>query len=75
MKRMELIAQDKLSANTTSDILQEYADVFEGIGCLDESYHIKIDPSVKPVLHPPRRVPVTLKDPLKKELDRIVEEF
>ena len=74
---MKLIAQDKLSVNTTSDIFQEYADVFEGIECLDESYHIKIDPNVKPVLHPPRdrRVPVTLKDPLKKGLDRMVEEF
>ena len=68
------IAQDKMSVNTTSDIFQEYADVFEGIGCLDENYHIEIDPSVKPVIHPPRRVPVTLKDPLKKELDRMVEE-
>ncbi len=63
-----------MSVNTTSDICQEYADVFEGIGCLDKSYHIEIDPTVKPVIHPPRRVPVTLKDPLKKELDRMVEE-
>ena len=68
------IAQDKMSVNTTSDIFQECADVFEGIGCLDESYHIEINPSVKPVIHPPRRVPVALKDPLKKELDRMVEE-
>ena len=68
------IAQGKMSVNTTSDIFQEYVDVFEGIGCRDESYHIEIDPSVKPVIHPPRRVPVALKDPLKKELDRMVEE-
>ena len=60
-----------MSVNTTSDIFHEYADVFEGIGCLDESYHIE---TVKPVIHPPRRVPVSLKDPLKKELDRMVEE-
>ena len=40
------IAQDKMSVNTTSDIFQEYADVFEGNGCLDESYHIEIDPRV-----------------------------
>ena len=70
----DAIAHDKMSVNTTSDIFHEYADVFEGIGCLDESYHIEIDPTVKPVIHPPRRVPVTLKDPLKKELDRMVEE-
>ena len=40
------IAQDKMSVNTTSDIFHEYANVFEGTGCLDESYHIEIDPSV-----------------------------
>ena len=70
----EEMVQDKLSVNTTSDIFQEYADVFEGIRCLDESYHIEIDPTVKPVIHPPLRVPVTLKDLLKKELDRMVAE-
>ena len=37
--------------------------------CLNESYHIEIDPSVKPVIHSPRRIRVTPKDPLKKELD------
>jgi hypothetical protein len=70
----DAIVHDTMSVNTTSDILHEYADVFKGIGCLDESYHIEIDPTVKPVIHPPRRVSVTLKDPLKKELDRMVEE-
>ena len=68
------IAQYKMSVNTTFDIFQEYADVFEGIGCLDESFHIEINPSVEPVIHLHCRVPVTLKDPLKKELDRMVEE-
>ena len=58
----EEMVQDKLSVNTTSDIFQEYADVFEGIGYLDESYNIEIDPTVKPVIHPPRRVQVILKN-------------
>ena len=63
-----------MTVNTTSDIFYEHADVFEGIGCVDESYHIKIDASVKPVIHPPRRVPVTHKDPLEKDLVRMAEE-
>ena len=63
-----------MSVNTTSDIFHEYVNVFEGIGCLDGSYHIEVISTVKPVIHPPRRVPVTLKDHLKKELDRMVEE-
>mgnify|MGYP002804319517 CR=1 FL=1 len=48
------MAPDKMSVNTTSDIFQDCADV---IGCWDESYHIEVDPSVKPVLHH-RKVPL-----------------
>ena len=50
-------------------------DVIEGIGCLKGSYQIEIDPMAKLVIHPPHQVPaVTLKDPLKKELKRMVKE-
>ena len=56
------------------NILTEYADVFEGLGCLADPYHIEIDPAAKPVIHPPRKVPVTLREPLRKELARVVEE-
>ena len=52
-------------------IMADYADVFKGLCCLDGSYHIKIDKSVNPVVHPPRKVPFALKDQLKTELDRM----
>ena len=55
-------------------ILTEYADVFEGLGCLADPYHIEIDPTAQPVIHPPRKVPVTLREPLRLELERMVEE-
>ena len=51
-------------------ILTEYADVFEGLGCLADPYHIEIDPTAQPVIHPPRKVPVTLREPLRLELER-----
>ena len=54
-------------------ILREYGDVFQGIGCFDGKFHIDIDPKVKPVVHPPRRVPFALRDPLKKELDSLAD--
>ncbi len=41
---------------------------------LDGDYHIKIDTKVQPVQHAPPRVPVALRDKLKAELDRLVEE-
>lgn len=44
------------------DILEEYSEVFSGTGCLPDTHHIEIDVTVKPVVHPPRRVPVALRD-------------
>ena len=54
-------------------ILKEYNDVFEGLGCVDRLYHMEVDETVRPVAHPPRKVPVVLRDHL-KELDKLVKE-
>ena len=50
-------------------IFKEFADVFKGIGCLTGEYSIKIDLSVTTVIHPPRHVPIALKEEFKAELD------
>ena len=52
-------------------ILVEYSDLFQGLGCLPGEHTIKLDPSVPPVVHPPRKVPVSLKEKIKDELDRM----
>ena len=41
-------------------LLEEHNDVFEGIGKLDGKYSIVTDKSVKPVVHPPQRLPVAM---------------
>eukprot|EP00057_Strongylocentrotus_purpuratus_P027755 XP_011682229.1 PREDICTED: uncharacterized protein K02A2.6-like [Strongylocentrotus purpuratus] len=52
----------------------EYADVFDdGVVKLPGQYKIELDPTVKPVVHPPRRVPVAIKERLKAELEKLVE--
>ena len=51
--------------------LDEFPEVFQGLGCLPGKYHISVDPSAPPVVGPPRRVPHSKRDPLKKELDRM----
>jgi len=51
-----------------SNLIEQYADVFEGLGCLEGEYHIELDPSVLPVQYVPRRVPVALKQQLKVKL-------
>ena len=42
-------------------LLEEYLQVFEGIECMPGNYHLTIDSSVKPVVHPPRKIPLSLK--------------
>ena len=43
---------------TKPEILSTYADQFRRIGVLPGEYEIKIDESVTPVVHPPRRIEV-----------------
>ncbi|XP_060734892.1 uncharacterized protein K02A2.6-like [Tachysurus vachellii] len=51
-----------------NDIRKDYADVFQGDGCLEGAYKIEADPTVTPVKLPKRRVPVAMMAPLKAEL-------
>jgi predicted aspartyl protease len=53
-------------------LLEEFPTVFEGTGKLTGKYHIETDKTVKPVIHPARRVPVAIKQQLKEELDYMV---
>ena len=55
---------------TKEYILNEYADIFKGIGILPGGpYHIKLKGSYKPVQHPPRSVPLGMQSAYKAELD------
>ncbi|KAK3741617.1 hypothetical protein QZH41_019256 [Actinostola sp. cb2023] len=55
----------------TDEIMAMYEDVFKGLGCLSGEYSIKIDPTVPPVIHPPRKVPFALRDKFEMELKRM----
>ena len=55
-------------------ILKEYADCFGGIGCFQGGYHIKLDPTIPPVVHPPRRIPAVLRDSLQVEFKKLVQQ-
>ena len=54
------------------DLTREFDDVFQGEGLLQEKLHLEVDKTVNPVVLPVRKVPFALKEPLKRELDRIV---
>ena len=62
------------STDAKKDLLCQYKDCFEGIGCFKGEFHITLDTTVLPVIHPPRRVPKALREPLKKELETLVQQ-
>ncbi|KAK3709526.1 hypothetical protein QZH41_006764 [Actinostola sp. cb2023] len=64
--------QTKAKIANKQDAITQYPDCFNGIGKFQGEYHITLDPSVPPVVHPQRRVPISLKDDIKKELDEMV---
>jgi hypothetical protein len=63
---------DGVTASATS-IIDEYADIFTGVGCLSGEHRIVVDPSVKPVIHAARRVPLALEPKFKQTLDELVK--
>ena len=59
---------------SAEDVVGQYNDVFEGLGCLKGEYRIETDETVKPVVTPCRKIPLKLHNKLKAELDRMESE-
>ncbi|XP_067879242.1 uncharacterized protein [Heterodontus francisci] len=57
------------------DLVQMYPGCFnETVGCFEDfEYHITVDPVMKPVIHPPCKVPIELKEKLERELHEMEE--
>ena len=53
------------------DLMLQYPECFYGIGKLQGQYHITLDPSVPPVIHAQRSVPLSLRDDIKKRTGRM----
>lgn len=56
---------------TKNSVMQEIPQVFKGIGSVAGECSIQLKPDAIPVVHPPHKIPVALRDRCKKELDRI----
>jgi transposase InsO family protein len=56
---------------TKADLLSEYKDVCEGLGCFEEEYHIELKADAVPVREPPRKVPFALQERLKQKLEQM----
>ncbi|GFT02203.1 transposon Ty3-I Gag-Pol polyprotein [Trichonephila clavipes] len=58
-----------------NELIKQFKDVFTGVGEFpNEPYHITLKGNAVPVIHPPRRVPLTLQPKLKCTLDRLEKE-
>ena len=53
--------------------LKEFRGCFSDIGCLPWKHHIVIDTGHPPDVNPQRRIPYTLREKLKAELDKMIE--
>ena len=61
------------SSTDMKDLLRKHPVLFDkGVGLLEGKYHIRLDPSINPVQHAPRRVPAPLRQVLKNTLDDLV---
>jgi hypothetical protein len=56
---------------TLEFVLQKYSDLFEGLGEMPGEVHLDIDPSVRPVQMPLRRLPEPIKEKVRLELEQM----
>lgn len=69
-----LKSSNEVSGCSTEQIKENYNEVFQGLGKLDEAYHMQMDPEAVPVTQAPRKIPAMLRSKLKDELDRMVKD-
>ena len=60
--------QDHMTKNS---VLKDYTHAFKGLGSIPGECKIHLKSDAIPVVHPPRKIPVALKDRCKAELDRM----
>jgi len=65
---------NEVSSANSDPLIEKYADVFEGVGCFNGEYHMVMDPTIRPVQHQPRRVPIPIQQQLKTKLQELVDQ-
>ena len=64
--------KNNLCYKINDQLIDQYKDIFSGLGCLPERYNIDVDETFPPVQHAPQRVPVAFKKKLKDHLEMLV---
>ena len=54
-------------------IMNLFSDLFEGVGTMENmQVHLDVNPEIEPVIQVPRKIPHSMMEPLKAELDRMI---
>ena len=69
-------AEQKMPSFFQADpVLQDYKDCFsDKYGTLPNKVHLEVDPSVPPVVHPHRKIPIALLEPAREKLTEMEED-
>lgn len=68
--KLNLITRvDEISLNSKEKFLKKYSKCFDGLGCFVENFKIELKSDAVPVVKPPRRVALSLLEPLLKTLN------
>jgi hypothetical protein len=60
--RLGIVHADAVDASSnTNALIEQYADIFTGVGCVPGEHHISVDKSVPPVIHASRKIPLNLR--------------
>ena len=55
-------------------ILQLFPDLFEGVGTMENiQVYLDVDPKIEPVVQAPHKIPHSMLEPLKAEIDRMLK--
>ena len=68
------IVPGSVTINSVDDLLRLYPNSFDRLGLLKGEYDIKVDPTVPPVQHARRKVPIESKAPIKEAIDYMVQQ-
>ena len=60
--------------NSGKDLIKAYPNQFEGIGQLSGTYHITLCDDAKPMVHVPRKCPITMLPLVFKKLDEFIDQ-
>ena len=61
-------------ADPKAHVMNLFPDLFEGVGTMENvQVHLDVNPEVEPVVQAPRKIPHSMMEPLKAELDHMLK--